>query len=49
MKDAQKIRIQFNSKEYFDFAAQLPDTRAWLALGQNVQFVRNGIVYEIYE
>jgi hypothetical protein len=49
LKDAKRLRIQFNSQEYFDLIAQKPEARPWLALGQNVQFALNGTVYEIYE
>ncbi|MEO8428856.1 MAG: VIT domain-containing protein [Verrucomicrobiota bacterium] len=46
---AKRHRIQFNSTEYFDLVAKEPDVRPWLALGQNVQFVLDSTVYEIYE
>jgi hypothetical protein len=49
LKDPKRLRIQFNSPEYFDLIAQKPEARSWLALGQNVQFTLNGTVYEIYE
>ena len=45
----KRVRLQFNSPEYFAFAASNNAARPWLALGQNVQFVLNGQVYEIYE
>ncbi len=47
--DAKRVRIQFNSPEYFAFAAKNGRALPWLALGQNVQFVLDGAVYEIYE
>ncbi|MBI4662535.1 MAG: VWA domain-containing protein [Verrucomicrobia bacterium] len=46
---ASRVRIQFNSPEYFDLAVKKPEARAWLALGQNVQFVMSGTLYEIFE
>jgi Ca-activated chloride channel family protein len=46
---AKRVRLQFNSKEYFAFAATNAAARPWLALGNNVQFVLNGTVYEIFE
>ena len=46
---AKRERIQFNSTEYFDFAAKHPKSLPWLALGQNVQFVLDGTLYDIYE
>ncbi len=47
--NAKRVRIQFNSPEYFTLAAKEPQSLPWLALGQNVQFVLNGSIYEIYE
>ena len=46
---AQPQRIQFNSTEYFEFAAKYPRTLPWLAVGPNLQFVFEGKVYEVYE
>ena len=46
---AKHARIQFNSQEYFDFVAKNKQALPWLALGQNVEFVLDGVVYEIYE
>jgi Ca-activated chloride channel family protein len=48
-QSAKRQRIQFNSKEYFDFAAKERRALPWLALGQNVQFVLDDTLYEIYE
>ena len=47
--NVNRVRIQFNSTEYFAFAAKEPAALPWLALGQNVQFVLKGTIYEIYE
>jgi Ca-activated chloride channel family protein len=47
--EAKRVRIQFGSAEYFDLAAQHPNALPWLALGQNVQFVLDHTVYDIYE
>jgi Ca-activated chloride channel homolog len=47
--NAKRVRIQFNSTEYFALAAKEPESLPWLALGQNVQFVLKGTIYEIYE
>jgi Ca-activated chloride channel family protein len=46
---AKRVRIQFGSAEYFDLVAQKPKALPWLALGQNVQFVLDDTVYDIYE
>ena len=48
-QNAKKQRIQFNSTEYFAFAAKNAKALPWLALGQNVQFEMDGTLYEIYE
>jgi len=48
-QNARHQRVRFNSPEYFAFAAKNPRALPWLALGQNVQFVLDGTVYEIYE
>jgi Ca-activated chloride channel homolog len=48
-QNAKRVRIQFNSSEYFALAAKTPKTLPWLALGQNVQFVLDDTLYEIYE
>jgi Ca-activated chloride channel family protein len=48
-QNAKRVRIQFNSTEYFALATKEPQALPWLALGQNVQFVLNGSIYEIYE
>jgi Ca-activated chloride channel family protein len=47
--NAKRVRIRFASSEYFDFLAGNPQATPWLALGQNVQFVLNNAIYEIYE
>jgi Ca-activated chloride channel family protein len=47
--NAKHVRLQFGSPEYFDFLAKHPQAHAWLALGQNVQFVLDNAIYEIYE
>ena len=49
MTNAPRVRIQFNSIEYFALATRQSDALPWLALGQNLQFVLDGRVYEIFE
>ena len=49
MKNPKRVRIQFNSKEYFDLVAKKPETLPWLALGQNVQFALDGAIYEVFD
>ncbi len=48
-QSAKKQRIQFNSTEYFAFAAKNSKALPWLALGQNVRFVLDDTLYEIYD
>jgi Ca-activated chloride channel homolog len=45
--NAARVKIQFNSTEYFDLVRKHPDVAPWLALGQNVQFALEGKVVEI--
>jgi len=49
MPHAKSVQIQFGSKEYFDFLSQHPQAAPWLALGQNVRFALDSVVYEIVE
>ncbi len=44
-----KVRVQFGSKEYFDLQRKDSKAQTWLALGNNVQFVLNGTLYEVFE
>lgn len=46
---AKHVRLQFGSTEYFDFISKHREALPWLALGNNVQFVLEGTVYEIHE
>lgn len=47
--NARKVRIQFNSEEYFKLLYKEPKTAQFLALGQNVRFYHNNVFYEIHE
>lgn len=46
---ARHVRLQFGSPDYFTFLAKNNQALPWLALGRNVQFVLDGVVYEVYE
>lgn len=48
-RNAKHIRLRFNSPEYFAFATKNSQALPWLGMGQNVQFVMDGVVYEIYD
>ncbi len=47
--NARRVRVQFDSPEYFELVKKNPKTLAWLSLGRSVQFVLGDTVYEIYE
>jgi len=47
-KNAKRVSLQFGSQEYFDFLAKQPKALPWIALGQNVQFLLDGTIYEIH-
>ena len=49
LPNSKRQHIQFNSAQYFAFAAKEPRALPWLALGQNVQFVMGDTLYEIHE
>ncbi len=46
---AKRVRLQFNSADYFNLIATQPVVRPWLALGPRVQFVLRDVVYEVAE
>lgn len=46
---AQRVRVQFASADYFDLVQKHPEWRTWLALGRNLEFVHGQQVYEVYE
>jgi Ca-activated chloride channel family protein len=49
LTNAKRLRVQFNSTEYFDLARRHPEALPWLALGTRVQFNLADTIYEIYE
>ncbi len=49
LKAPRRVNVAIGSKEYFELLAEHPESRGWLALGPNVQFVLSGVVYEIHE
>lgn len=46
-KDLPARQIKFNSDEYFQLIAKHPDAAAWLSLGDNVDVVLDGTLYQI--
>jgi Ca-activated chloride channel family protein len=49
LPDAKRLRVQFDSPEYFELLKKNANVVRWLSQGRNVQFVLAGIIYEIYE
>ncbi len=49
LPNARHVRVQFGSPEYFQLLTRHPEAAPWLALGQHVQFVVAGEVYEVFE
>jgi hypothetical protein len=49
LPDAQRIRIRFDSREFFDLLARYPKLLPYLAAGRNVQIALGGRIYEVYE
>jgi Ca-activated chloride channel family protein len=47
--NTRRVRIKFNSPEYFALLNRSPKTQAWLSLGRNVQFALGDEVYEVSE
>ncbi len=47
--NAKRVRVQFGSADYFELVAKNSKALPWLALGQNVQFVLDNTIYDIYE
>jgi Ca-activated chloride channel family protein len=45
----KKIRIKFGSTTYFKLMTDKPAILKWISLGKHVEFVLDGIHYEIYE
>jgi Ca-activated chloride channel homolog len=48
-KSVKTMQIKFASDEYFEFLKNQPESAQFLALGQNVRFLLDGIYYEIIE
>ena len=46
--NAKHVSIQFGSSEYFDLLARHPGVAAWLALGTEIKFVLEGVIYEVH-
>jgi Ca-activated chloride channel family protein len=46
---AKRVQLKFGSPEYFQFLTANAEARPWLALGNQVQFVLGGTVYEVVE
>ena len=49
LPDAKRVRVQFNSPEYFDLVAKNPQALSWFSVGQNLQLLLNGTIYDVVE
>ncbi len=47
--NVKKVRVQFNSDEYYELLNKELETAKFFALGQNVRFYHKNIFYEVYE
>jgi Ca-activated chloride channel family protein len=45
----KRLRVQFNSDDYFNLLKKHPEAAPWMALGQNVLLALDDTVYEITE
>lgn len=45
----ERRQVQFGSEDYFDLLTRHPETQPWLALGVEVEFVLEGVVYQVTE
>jgi Ca-activated chloride channel family protein len=48
-QNARRVKVKFNSDEYFALAAKHPDAAAWLSVGRNVQVALGETVYEVID
>jgi Ca-activated chloride channel family protein len=48
-QQARRMRVQFNSTDYFKLLASKPASQSFAALGRNVEFFLDGTIYEIFE
>jgi hypothetical protein len=44
---AKQVEIKFGSPEYFELIRKHPEVMPWLALGQEVEFLLDGAIYQI--
>jgi hypothetical protein len=47
--DAQRVRIRFDSREFFDLLQRYPKLLPYVTAGRNVQVALGDRVYEVYE
>lgn len=48
-RDLRQVNIRFNSDEYFDIMRRHPSATQWLSLGNNLDLVIDGTIYQIRE
>jgi hypothetical protein len=49
MPDARRVRVRFDSREYFELLNKHPKALPYLQGARNVQLPLENVVYEIYE
>ncbi len=49
MPDAPLVRIRFDSLEYFELVARIPQALPWVLQSRNLQFLHGGTVYQVFE
>jgi Ca-activated chloride channel family protein len=49
MANARRVRVKFNSDDYFNLMAQHREAAQWLSVARHVQFVLGDTVYEVVD
>lgn len=49
MPEARRIRVRFDSREFFELLIRYPRTLPYVTAARNVQLALDDTVYEIYE
>jgi hypothetical protein len=48
MPEAPRVRVRFDSREFFELLSKFPKLLSLASHGQNLQLALGGTVYEIY-
>ena len=49
MPNAKRIRVRFDSREFFELIIKYPKTLPYVSMTRNIQLAVDDTVYEIYE